>query len=329
MTLQEKRIKLKLLEILAAEGFMTYARILRDPAMEIREISEDEFQASGGGSIAYMEPGKGRIHIYPGLLYSQVSVLVRHEILHEYLRHEQRLIDHLGKKHKELADDISNLPVEELEEALKNELYSTKEHTGSYSIANIAGDYEISRYYTAADKDTIRNIIINGRAVRGLIVEDDHPDWVGLSVEELYDKVLEEENKLKSEMPDPPKEGDGPGAPPPQGGSQGDSQKPNGPQQPGGQQPPSGQQPPGGQPQPGQQPPGQQQGDQSQSGQSQGNNAQQSGSQNSQSDQGNNSGKNDGSSSGKDNERTITMHGKFIDEKTFLAPDGTIYKLEK
>ena len=65
---------------------------------------------------------------------------------------------------------------------------------------NYAADYEISnRGYTTRDKENIRNIELNGRILSGLVTEDDHPDWVNLSVEEMYDKLIEERKQAQEE----------------------------------------------------------------------------------------------------------------------------------
>lgn len=71
--------------------------------------------------------------------------------------------------------------------------------------SNIAGDYEISnRGYTDADKATVRAIMLNGQILQGLVTEDQHPDWVNLSLEEMYDKLTEkkkaDEEKFKQDL---------------------------------------------------------------------------------------------------------------------------------
>ena len=84
-------------------------------------------------------------------------------------------------------DDLDDLSIQEL----KRTLYSNK-------LFNIAGDYEISnRGYTEKDKENIRAILLNGEIVRGLVTEDDHPDWVDLSIEEMYDKLQEQQEEMQ------------------------------------------------------------------------------------------------------------------------------------
>jgi hypothetical protein len=177
MTREERKAKYYLERLLRSNGYATYAKIL------------DRFDVnytSDPNSVAYMLPGKGVIVINRGVDAEQASVLVRHEILHEYLKHEKRLLDSLAKKRGLNRSELEDTPLKELDDELKQQLYSNQDF-------NIAADYEISnRGYTEKDKDAVRAIQINSRIVSGLVTEDDHPDWVNLSVEEMYDKLAEE-----------------------------------------------------------------------------------------------------------------------------------------
>lgn len=177
MTQEERKAKDYLLRLLRTNGYPTYAKIL------------DRFDfhyTSDPNTVAYMIPNKAVIVMNRGVDAEQASVLVRHEILHEYLRHEQRLLDSLARKRGLDRAALSDTPLAELDAELKRQLYSNQDF-------NIAADYEISnRGYTEKDKDAVRAIQINGRIVSGLVTEDDHPDWVDLTVEEMYDKLAEE-----------------------------------------------------------------------------------------------------------------------------------------
>lgn len=182
MTREERKAKSYLIGLLRTNGYPTYAKILdrfdfnytRDP-----------------NAIAYMLPGKGVIVINRAVDARQASVLVRHEILHEYLKHEARLLDHLAKREGIDRSTLTGIPLEDLNKKLKNLLYRN-------GLFNIAADYEISnRGYTEKDKDDVRAIQINGRVLSGLVTEDDHADWVEMSVEEMYD--LLEQEKLEQE----------------------------------------------------------------------------------------------------------------------------------
>lgn len=179
MSPREKLAKDKIIKLLRREGRATYARL----------FNEFDFNfTSDPNVVAYMEPDKGRIVCNKGLDMSQISTVIRHEILHEFLTHQMRLVAHLSKK---LGYDVNNLTDDQRKEVL-NKIYSNKSF-------NIAGDYEISnRGYTEEDKRNVRSIKLNDRVLSGLVTEDDHPDWVDLSLEDMYDKLIE--NNPEDEM---------------------------------------------------------------------------------------------------------------------------------
>lgn len=180
MTREEKGAKRYLMRLLATEGYKKYSEILRDLDFHFTE---------NPAKVGYMRPDTGEIVLNKNLDDKQSSVIVRHEILHNVLMHEKRLLDKLAQEHGMNPDDLSDeVKVKELDK-LKRELYSNVDF-------NIAGDYEISnRGYTAKDKENVRAIELNGELLSGLVTEDDHPDWVNLTVEELYDKIREQRKK--------------------------------------------------------------------------------------------------------------------------------------
>ena len=173
MTKKELRGKQEIEKRLAEQGYPTYARIFHEFDLNI---------TNDPNVIAYMEPGKGRIVVNGELDLDGISVVIRHEILHEYLKHESRLVRHVAKIK---GIDPSTLDDKSIKE-IKNIIYSSKNF-------NIAGDYEISNVgYTEADKRTIRNLVLNGKIVSGLVTETDHPDWVDLPLEDMYDRLNKE-----------------------------------------------------------------------------------------------------------------------------------------
>lgn len=186
MTRQERLAKNEILKVLSEDGYPTYANLLDD--FDIN-LTDDP------GVVGYMMPSKGVIVLNKGLDIEQVSTIVRHEILHEYLKHEQRLLDHLQKSLKAKGD---------LEEYSINELKDMLYSNGNF---NVAADYEISnRGYTDKDKETVRGIKLNGQVLTGLVTEDEHPDWVDLSVEDMYDelqKLRKKDSQMEPEEEDP------------------------------------------------------------------------------------------------------------------------------
>lgn len=294
MTQIEKKAKRILIKKLSEEGYRTYANILG--LFDIHLTSDPSV-------VGYMNPGKGSITVNRGLDMDQISVIIRHEILHEYLDHIKRLLKKVNapsldlyqyKNKKENPDDLTI-------EDLINLGYDPY-------LANVAGDLEISNLgYTEEDKNTVRNLKLNGKIVSGLVTEDQHPDWVDLSVEDMYDELIKER---KQEDP-----------------TQQDVKNNQEKQQNNDQSQPSGQQPNNGQEQQNQQSQSGQSSNQSQQQQSdnqkQGN--QQSGSSNQQSNSENSN--DDQSNDSSDGEQITYIRGRFIDDTTFEDEDGNIIRL--
>jgi hypothetical protein len=62
-----------------------------------------------------------------------------------------------------------------------------------HDVLNWIEDYEISnKKYNDYDKEIMRALIINGRAIPCLVTEDHRDDWKTLSVEEMFEKISEE-----------------------------------------------------------------------------------------------------------------------------------------
>ena len=142
-----------------------------------------------------MDPRTGNITVNKGLDEDQVSVIIRHEILHNFLKHEKRLLNHLAEKTGLDPNALDDMNLKELRSALYSD-----------DTFNIAADYEISnRGYTESDKRVARAIKLNGQLLTGLVTEDKHPDWVDLSVEQMYDKLKAdpERNTINGLLMDP------------------------------------------------------------------------------------------------------------------------------
>lgn len=157
----------QIMDVLSEEGYPSYAKLLS---------LFDVFLTDDPDVVAYMIPGKAAIVLNQNLNIDQVSTLVRHEILHEYFTHAERQAE-FQRKHPGLPAD--------------------------HELSNIAGDYDISnRGYTEKDKRIARAIQLNDQILTGLVTEDQHPDWVGLSFEEMYEKLLEERKEFMDDLKD-------------------------------------------------------------------------------------------------------------------------------
>ena len=160
--------KNQIIKVLRKQGYPTYARLLD---------YFDVYLTDNPEVIGYMVPGEAKIVLNKLLNIDQVSTIVRHEILHEYLTHGPRK-EKFDKEHPELNP-----------------------HLAPHDIANIAADFEISnRGYTDFDKATIRGIKLGNQILRGLVTEVEQPGWENLSFEEMYKKLLEQDHEDRKQI---------------------------------------------------------------------------------------------------------------------------------
>lgn len=165
MTNREFKKKRVILELLREQGYPTYAKLLDLFSLHLTKDPN---------VIAYMDAVKHLIVINDDLDIDSVSTVVRHEILHEYFTHFAR-----------------------------NQVWQDqhKDRQLDHNVVNIAADYDISnKGYTDSDKETVRTLTLNNRLMRGLVTEDDRPDLVDKSFEEMLDILSEDERNLQKEM---------------------------------------------------------------------------------------------------------------------------------
>lgn len=159
--------KKQIIKILHSQSYHKYASLVS--MFDIYLTDDPEV-------VGYMVPDKAKIVLNKDLDIYQVSVIVRHEVLHEYLTHAIRE-QKFNAAHPELSPD--------------------------HELMNVAADMEISnRGYTSADKANIRAIRLHGQKLKGLVTEDHDPSWVTLSFEQMYEKLLQERKQLMNKIED-------------------------------------------------------------------------------------------------------------------------------
>lgn len=157
--------KKQIVKILKNQGYPTYAWLL-DPF--------DVYLTDDPNVIAYMIPNKAVIVVNELLDINQVSTVVRHEILHEYLTHAKRTA--------------------EFEKSHPGRVYN-------HEVSNIAADFEISnRGYTDADKDNMRRVKVGDQTLTALVTEDEHPGWEDKTFEEMYDELTKQLTQDTNQM---------------------------------------------------------------------------------------------------------------------------------
>lgn len=167
MSKLEQAAKNQIMDILNKQGYPTYSKLLQK--LDVKLLDK------GSEAVAYLDTRTATIYLNAGLSIEQVSTITRHEILHEYLTHMKR-----AEKFKLSDPKYKNIP---------------------HDLVNIAADYEISnRGYTDKDKQIARSIVLNDKVLQGLVTEDQHPDWVSLSFEEMLSKLSEDSNALNNAL---------------------------------------------------------------------------------------------------------------------------------
>lgn len=157
--------KLQITRALQERGYSPYASLLQP---------FDIYLTDDPNVIGYMIPSKAKIVLNKYLSESQVSTLVRHEIMHEYLIHAQRA-DRLYKSDPSLIQD--------------------------HDLSNIAADYEISnKMYTDSDKSIARAIRLGDKTLRGLVTEDEYPNWTEMSFEDMYRELAKQEKEQQQKL---------------------------------------------------------------------------------------------------------------------------------
>ena len=165
MTAREEAAKEQIIRKLRGEGYPTYARLFDLFDLNLTDNPD---------VVGYMLPGKAKIVLNENLSIDQVSTIVRHEILHEWLSHGSRS-EKFDKEHPDLLPD--------------------------HDTSNIAADYEISNVgYTDKDKRAARAIILGDKTLQGLVTEDQYPGWEDKSFEEMYEELLKKNLEEKKQL---------------------------------------------------------------------------------------------------------------------------------
>lgn len=178
----EKKLKKKLIALLRDDGkghhHAKYAERLEKFDIQIVPLSVDgNFTASISFDRGIILIGEGFLND-PGTFF-QLNVLLRHELAHNLLMHQVRMAFKVGEAvhvHTGLSASLHNL-------------------------YNIIADDEISnRKYSEEDKIIVRNMILNGREIGGLVTEDHRKAWINMSIEEMYDQICAEIEEIQEEL---------------------------------------------------------------------------------------------------------------------------------
>ena len=185
MTDRERKTKKALCQLLIDKGHRKYAeRFWKLDFNIIDSKKHPDFTAAISFNEATVFISDGFLGSGQGI-FNQLDVLLRHEMAHNLMMHQIRLMHVFKKLHSSDPD-----------EAYKHISYSASLH----EILNIIEDFEISnKRYSTEDKNIVRNMMLNGEVIGGLVTED-HRGWDKMPLEVMYDELSKELIQINSDI---------------------------------------------------------------------------------------------------------------------------------
>ena len=182
MTDTEKRLHRRLIRLLLDDGkghhHKKYAQRLKDFNLKIVPLKVDPNFTAGivfDLGIIYLSEG----FLADESLFYQLNVLMRHELAHNLLMHQIRMMSYIGKTYSVSWGNSSSM----------------------HDILNIIEDMEISHtIYNKEDMETVRNMYLNGRTIGGILTEDQRPEWLDMPLEVMFNKLCTEIDALHAQI---------------------------------------------------------------------------------------------------------------------------------
>jgi len=183
MTGRERQVKKALCQLLIDKGHRKYAeRFWKLDFNIIDSKKHPDFTAAISFDDATVFISDGFLGSGEGI-FNQLDVLMRHEMAHNLMMHQIRMMYVFKKLHAHDPD-----------EAYEHIKYSSTLH----NLLNIIEDFEISnKRYSATDKQIVRNMMLNGEIIGGLVTED-HRGWDKMSLEQMYEELSKEIIRINS-----------------------------------------------------------------------------------------------------------------------------------
>lgn len=183
MTETERKTKRALCQLLIDRGHRKYAeRFWKFDFNIVDSKKHPDFTAAISFDEATVFISDGFLGSGQGI-FNQLDVLLRHELAHNLMMHQIRLMYVFKKMHADNPD-----------EAYEHIRCSASLH----EILNWIEDFEISnKRYTTEDKKIVRNMQLNGQVIGGLVTEDLR-SWENLSLEAMYDELSKELIQINS-----------------------------------------------------------------------------------------------------------------------------------
>ena len=185
MTDRERKVKKALCQLLIDKGHRKYAERFWKLDFNIIDAKKHpDFTAAISFDEATVFISDGFLGSGQGI-FNQLDVLLRHEMAHNLMMHQIRMMAVFKKLHEDDPD-----------EAYEHIRYSASLH----EILNIIEDFEISnKRYSSEDKTIVKNMMLNGEVIGGLITEE-HRGWDKMPLETMYDELSKELIQINSDI---------------------------------------------------------------------------------------------------------------------------------
>ena len=186
MSKKEQALKKRLIALLKDDGkghrHAKFAKRLEDFIIKIVDRETDPNMTAAVNWEAVT------IYISSGFLsdpstFFQLNVLMRHELAHHLMQHQLRMMHIIVSKYGE--EGYTHIKMSQ----------------SLHELMNVIEDFEISnKRYTDEDKITVRNMVLNGRIIGGLVTEDQRKAWMNMSVEEMYIELCKEIDSINQSI---------------------------------------------------------------------------------------------------------------------------------
>ena len=190
MTKQERQTKKALCRLLIDKGHRKYAeRFWRFDFNIVSSKEQPDFTAAISFDDATVYISDGFLGSGEGV-FSQLDVLLRHELAHNLMMHQIRMMTVLKQKYANNPD-----------EAWEHIKLSMSLH----ELFNWIEDFEISNTrYTEKDKLIVKHMTLNGRVIGGLLTEEHRTSWAKMPLEDMYAKLSAELAQINTKIRNDP-----------------------------------------------------------------------------------------------------------------------------
>lgn len=186
MTKEERAVKKELVKLLIDKKHPKYARRFLDFDFNLVDATKfPDFTAAVSFDDATVYLSTGFLGVGPAV-FNQLDVLLRHELAHNLMMHQVRMMYIYKQKHVSDPESAAS---------------SLSSSMSLHRLMNVIEDLEISnKRYSAADKKIVHYMTLNGRLIGGLITDELRPAWVNLTLEEMFEELAAEITKINSDI---------------------------------------------------------------------------------------------------------------------------------